>query len=275
MARIKALSVQSLSGFGKCSLTEALPVISACGISLSVLPTVLLSTHTGGFSTPKRLDTTEFLKDAIEHYKAENIKFGGIYTGYFAETSQIEYLTNQIDNITEENRLVLVDPVLGDKGKFFSGITEEFLEKMLDLCKKADVILPNITESYLLCNEEYKEKPTEGELLNLAVKLYNITKAKVIITGVEKVNKIGALIFDGENGEFVYSKKVSAHFHGTGDIFSSVVFSLLLRGKTLSRAVLMAEKFILKAINKTVSNNTQENEGIDFEGCLKYLMLKS
>ena len=272
MVQKTALSVQSLACHGKCSLTEALPIISVCGISLSVLPTVVLSTHTGGFGEPERIDTTEFLANSLEHYRSEKIKFNGIYTGYFADRSQIELLTKQINGVKESDALVLVDPVLGDKGKFFSGINEEFIDEMLSLCKTADVILPNITESCFLCGEKYKENPTENELLSLAVKLFNITKAQVVITGVENKNKIGALIFDGENAEFIYSKKIHDRFHGTGDMFSSIVFACLLKGKSLKKSVVKAQKFITDSINKTISATALEKNGLNFENSLKNLI---
>ncbi len=272
MTQKSALSVQSLACYGKCSLTEALPIVSAFGISLSVLPTVLLSTHTGGFTTPVKVDTTEFLEKSIERFCAEKIKFGGVYTGYFADKKQIDLFTGRLDSLKKENALVLADPVLGDNGKFFSGIDDGFLNSMLRLCRLADVILPNITEAYLLCGEDYKESPTEDELLSLAVKLYNLTKAKVVITGVQKGEKIGALIFDGDNAELVLNKKISAHFHGTGDMFASVVFASLLNGKTLKQAVKKAQKFVAKSIGETVKHNVEERNGINFESNLKNLM---
>ncbi len=272
MLKKTALSVQSLACHGKCSLTEALPIISSCGISLSVLPTVLSSTHTRGFNAPQKLNTTEFLMSSIEHYKSEKILFDGIYTGYFGGSEQIDFVANQISFIKKGNALVLVDPVLGDNGKFFSGIDENFLDSMLKLCTTADVITPNVTEAYLLCKETYKENPTEDELLSLAIKLYNLTKANVVITGVQKSSKIGALVFDGENAEFILRKKESAHFHGTGDVFASVVFASLLNGASLKRSVVKAEEFISKAIRETFSNNGAERDGIDFESRLKDLM---
>lgn len=272
MAQKTGLSVQSLACHGKCSLTEALPIVSACGISLSVLPTVLLSTHTGGFSAPVKVDITEFLGKSIEHFCAEKIKFDGVYTGYFADKNQIDLFTGRLDSLKKENALVLVDPVLGDNGKFFSGIDDSFLNSMLKLCKIADVILPNITEAYFLCGEDYKETSTEDELLSLAVKLYNLTQAKVVITGVQKGEKIGVLIFDGDNAELILNNKISAHFHGTGDMFASLIFAGLLNGKTLKQSVKKAHKFVAKSISETVKNKVSEKNGINFESNLKSLM---
>lgn len=272
MAQKNALSVQSLACHGKCSLTEALPIVSACGISLSVLPTVLLSTHTGGFSAPVKVDTTDFLEKSIEHFCAEEIKFGGVYTGYFADKKQIELFAKKLEVLKNEKAIVLVDPVLGDNGKFFSGIDESYLNSMLKLCMMANVITPNVTEACFLCGENYKEELSEDELLSLTVKLYNLTKANVVITGVEKLGKIGALIFDGDNAEFILNKKISSHFHGTGDMFASLVFASLLNGKNLKQSVKKAQKFISKSIGETVKHKVLERNGIDFESNLKNLM---
>ncbi len=269
MAQKTALSVQSLSCHGKSSLTEALPIISAEGISLSVLPTVLLSTHTGGFGTPARCETDNFLKDSLEHFKEENIRFDGIYTGYFSKTSQIDLIKNSLKELIREKTFVLVDPVLGDNGKLFNGITEDFTEKMIDLCKEADVITPNVTEAFLLTTENYCEDYTEYDIISLSFKLYEKTKAKIIITGIEIENKIGVCVFDGENTRFIYSKKLPDAFHGTGDIFASLIFSSVLKGMALNKAVKRASVFIAKAIKKTVATEYEERNGLSFEELLK------
>ncbi len=253
-----ALSVQSLACHGKCSLTEALPLVSANGISLSVLPTVVLSTHTGGFGTPEKIDTTEFFKKAMEHFKSENIKFDGIYTGYFADKNQIDVFLSQIEAFKKEGAIVLIDPVLGDNGKLFSGITEDCVSQMLLLCQKADIITPNLTEARLLAGENC-------DIIDLSLRLYNKTHAKVVITGIEKENKIGVSIFNGEKIQFVFSKRLKQGFHGTGDIFAAIVFSNILKGKPLKGSVKSAVKFISKAIKNTAS---PERDGLDFENLI-------
>ncbi len=257
-----ALSVQSLACHGKCSLTEALPLISAKGISLSVLPTVLLSTHTGGFGNPESLDTTEFLVKSIEHFKAQNIRFDGIYTGYFGSSKQINSFKNQISNLKKAESLILVDPVLGDRGRLFSGITEDYVTEMLSLCKQADIITPNVTEAFLLCSESYCKSPAKSDIVSLAVKLYNLTKTKVIITGIENNTNIGVLIFDGAKCDFIYTKKADAHFHGTGDMFAALLFGYILNGLSIKKSVKKTMCFITKAIKNTAAN---ERDGIEFE----------
>ena len=262
MAQKTALSVQSLACHGKCSLTEALPIISANGISLSVLPTVMLSTHTGGFGIPERLNVSDFFYNTLKHFKKESVGFDGIYTGYFASAEQIDIFAEEIFNFKNENAIVLVDPVLGNNGKLFDGLSENFAESMLKLCKLADVITPNLTEAQLLCGESYRVNLGEKDIISLSLKLYDLTKACVIIPGNENKNKIGASVFDGEKIKFIHTKKQNGHFHGTGDIFSSIVFARLLKGSSVENAVNKAVCFISKTIKKTVS---AERDGLEFE----------
>ncbi len=261
----KALSVQSLACHGKCSLTEALPLISAKGISLSVLPSVLLSTHTGGFGSPARFDTTEFLVSSIEHWKRENIKFDGAYVGYLADVKQGDLILENLENLINENPLILVDPVMGDKGKLFSGIGEDYPEMLLKLCRKADIITPNITESFLLCKEEYNADPTLDELTKLAKKLYKLTSAVVLITGVEVGEKIGVLFYDGEKTELISAEKQPLNFHGTGDLFASFLFAEVLRGVEIKKSAENACDFVSKSISDTISAGTEEKNGLLFE----------
>ncbi len=269
MAQKTALSVQSLACHGKCALTEALPIISACGISLSVLPTALLSTHTGGFGEPERVEITEFLKKSLEHFKKENIRFDGIATGYFSDKIQISTLLENWDSLINENGFVLVDPVLGDKGKIFSGLNEDLAEEMVKLCQKATVITPNLTEAYMLLGENYCQNPSDNAIIDLCLKLYDKTKAQIVITGIERENKILSAVFNGEKLCFVSSKRARGSFHGTGDIFSAVVFALSLRGMNLNRAVKKAMQFIYKSVKNTLLTNGDERNGISFEQLLK------
>ncbi len=233
---------------------------------MSVLPTALLSTHTGSFGTPERLSTKDFLENTLKHFLAEDITFDGFYTGYFAEINQIGCFSSNLDRLKKEKAFLLVDPVLGDKGRLFSGITEDFVGAMLSLCKRADVITPNVTEACLLCGEKYCEALEENAIIDLCLRLYDITHAKIIITGIEFGDKIGVSIFDGEKIKFVYTKKLKQSFHGTGDIFASLVFANVLKGNSLEGSVKKAVKFISKAISKT---DAPEREGLEFESLIK------
>ncbi len=260
-----ALTIQSLACHGKCSITEALPLISAQGISLSVLPTVILSTHTGGFNQPARLDTTQFLSEAIAHFEEQDITFDGIYTGYFASKAQIELANESIEGLKKKNCLVLVDPVLGDNGRLFSGLTEGFKDEMLKLCRKADIIVPNITEACLLCEVPYNPDFTMAEIEALAKLLHSKTNATVVITGVKRETEIGALCFNGKSIAFIGSQIQPQSFHGTGDIFSSLLFAGLLNGADLENTVKKATDFISLAIKNTISQVYTEKNGVNFE----------
>ncbi len=268
MTQKNALSVQSLACHGKCSLSEALPIISSFGISVSVLPTVLLSTHTGGFGKPQKLDTTEFFGNTMEHFKEQNISFDGIQTGYFSDKSQIELFRKNLSFLKKQKGILLVDPVLGDKGSLFKGLSEDLFEEMLKLCQIADVITPNLTEAYLLSGTEYTENPTDEDIIDLCLNLYDKTKAQVIITGIERNKKIATVIYNGEKIKYIYCKRINKHFHGAGDIFSSYLFALLLKGKKLEKAAKKSTKFILKAIKNTIKQKSDEKNGISFEGLM-------
>lgn len=274
MSQKTVVSIQSLACHGKSSLTEALPILSAAGLAVSVLPTTVLSTHTGGFGTPAKTELTPFLKEALKHWFDNNISFDSVYCGYCATTEQLQILQENIGNLCRENGIIIVDPVMGDNGKFFSGITKDFARHMLSLCKKADVIVPNITEACLLCESEYKTDFTENEIRELLLKLYNITSASVVITGVSfDSDAIGAGICENGHITFIYSKKQPQSFHGTGDIFASVLTASLLKGDSLKTAVGTAADFVSRAIEKTVTADFDEKEGIAFEELLSELYL--
>lgn len=267
------LTVQSLACHGKCAITEALPILTACGFAASVLPTVLLSTHTGGFGTPSRLDINGFFEGALKHWCENYIRFDGIGLGYFSNPSQIQTMAENLTYLKKPQGFVLVDPVMGDNGRFFSGIDRDFISGMLSLCKLADVIVPNITEACLLCGSEYKEIFSESEIKELILGLYGIVNTSVVITGVSfDKDTIGAAL--GEKGEvsFVFSKKQPHNFHGTGDIFAAVVLARLLKGDALTAAVKAAADFVSKSIEKTVSFDFDERNGVNFEELLTLLM---
>lgn len=269
MQQKTVVSIQSLACHGKCSLTEALPILSAAGLSVSVLPTTVLSTHTGGFGTPATAELTVFLKKALKHWQDNGIKFDGVHCGYCANTEQLKLLEENICYLCREDGVIIVDPVMGDKGKFFSGITEDFVGAMLQLCQKADIIVPNITEACFFCNREYKENLDENEIKELILKLYEITGTRVVITGVSfNSGTIGAAICEDGNTDFVYSKKHPQNFHGTGDIFVSVLMARILKGEDLKTAAKTAADFVSLSIERTASQKSSECDGVYFEGLL-------
>lgn len=269
MPQKSVVTIQSLACHGKCSITEALPILSSHGLAVSVLPTTVLSTHTGGFGTPVKAEMADFLMETLSHWKENQITFDAVYTGYCSRVEQVRLIEENLDWLCRKNGIVVVDPVMGDNGKLFSGIGEDFSEAMLQLCKKADVIVPNLTEACLLCGIEYKEGFSQEEIKTLLFELQKITNTAVVITGVSfDDDTIGAAVCANNNVDFVFSKRQEQNFHGAGDIFASVVTAGLLKGDNLKTAVKKGVDFVSKAIEKTISTFFIERDGITFEELL-------
>lgn len=276
MPQKNVATIHDISGFGRCSLTVALPLLSASGVQTSVIPTAVLSTHTGGFKANTFHDLTADIEPISEHWKREGIKFDAIYTGYLCSASQVYSVMSAIEHLKDDNTLIVVDPVMGDNGKCYSGFSLSFIGYMLRMCQKADIITPNITEAALLAGMPYSEDYDEKYIEKLLNCLYEITNAKIVLTGVTfEKKKIGVAIFDGEEIIYVFSQRHSASYHGTGDIFASVLVGALLNDRSLKSAAQIAVNFVSLCINRTIKNKTDERYGIDFEeeipNLLKYL----
>ena len=268
------LAIHDISCFGKCSLTVALPILSACGHTTTVLPTAVLSTHTGGFTDFTFNDLTGDILPIIRHWKSLDIKFDAIYTGYLGSIDQIEMVKYIIDTFKTPTTTVIVDPVMGDGGKLYSGFDSAFSKELSTLTKKADVIIPNITESSLILGIEYPENPDELYYSKVLKQLHEYSNASVILTGVAKDDLLGAGIYDMTNDtiNFVYAKKIDGFYHGTGDVFGSVLTGSLMRQNNLVTSSQIACDFTRNAIAKTCIYKTDQRFGVDFEECLPQLM---
>lgn len=273
----KILTIQDISCVGQCSLTVALPIISSMGIECAILPSAVLSTHTGGFSGYTFRDLTEDLPLISNHWQKEKISFDGIYTGYIGSTKQIEYIKNIIDTFDHESQIVVVDPAMADHGKLYYGFDDVFVDEMKTLCAKADYIVPNITEACFLTNTEYFDKYTKADIEKLLVKLSKLGPKYVVLTGISfDDNLLGAAMYDSISGEFKYyfNKKIPLMFHGTGDIFASSFFGAVVNGLTMYEAAKVAVDFTLLAIENTVSDAKEHWYGVHFEKALYYLTNK-
>ncbi len=273
----KILTIQDISCVGQCSLTVALPIISAMSIECCILPSAVLSTHTGGFTGFTFRDLTEDLPPIAAHWKKENISFDGIYTGYIGSTKQIEYIKNIIDTFDHESQIVVVDPAMADHGKLYYGFDEAFVDEMKTLCAKADYIVPNITEACFLTNTPYFEKYTKSDIEELLVKLSNLGPKYVVLTGISfEEGLLGAAMYDSISGEFKYyfNKRVPLMFHGTGDIFASSFFGAVVNGLTMYEAACVAVDFTLLAIENTIIDAKEHWYGVHFEKALYYLTNK-
>ncbi len=275
MVQKRVAAIHDISGVGKCSLTVAIPVISAAGIECSVIPTAVLSTHTGGFKGYTFNDLTDTILPTAEHWHKEGLKFDAIYSGYLGSIDQISILKKSIDIIGSDNTRIIVDPVMADNGKLYPAFSSEFPFKMRELCKSADIITPNITEACLMLEEEYVEPPYTKEYIDgLIKKAGELCKGTVVLTGVCFDDKeLGAAAYDTENNKIYYSfsEKVKGMYHGTGDLFSSVFVSAITLGKGTERALKAAVEFTHLAIKNTYENYPELWYGVNFESELPKL----
>ncbi len=272
----RVLAIHDISCFGKCSLTVAMPIISAAGVEVSVIPTAVLSTHTGGFEGFTYRDLTEDIMPIINHWETLNIKFDSIYTGFLGSFEQIDIMSNIFDKLKTSDNIILVDPVMADNGKLYTIFPEDFPVAMKKLCSKADVICPNITEALFLLGEDFVEGPySEDFIEELLKKLATLGAKKIVLTGVYfDDKKLGAASYDCESGkvDYILSDKIDGYYHGTGDVFGSALLSGLLNGFSLSDSTRIAVDFTVGSILRTKEAGTDIRFGVNFEGGLPKLM---
>lgn len=262
----RIMAINDISCFGKCSLTVALPVLSAAGFESCPVPTALLSTHTGGFEgyTFKNLD--DQIMPITEHWKKAGIGFDAIYSGYLGSYEQIKYVEKIIEDFADENVTVLIDPVMGDNGKLYAGFDEKFAKGMLELCKKADIIVPNITEALYMLDMEYKELYEEKDIYRIFEKFESFGIKKIVITGIHmKDNIVASAVSDDGKISFVKSERLSGMYHGTGDVFASALLCAYERGMDLKQASELAAWYVYEAILVTKERYGENHYGVDFE----------
>ena len=263
----KILTIQDISCFGQCSITVALPIISAFGIETAILPSAVLSTHTAGFTDFTVRDLTEDLPEIRKHWEKEGISFDAIYTGFIASPEQLDYIKDIIDSRLKSEGLVFVDPAMADHGEFYNGFDQDFADKMGELCKLGDFILPNTTEACFILHKPWKEEFTKEEMLEMANELSEFTKRYVILKGdTHKENKLGMIVLDKKEStcEFVYNDKIDYVSHGTGDVFASAFVGSTMIGKSPTEAAKVAGEFTKKAIEKTIGDENHKY-GVKFE----------
>ncbi len=270
----RVVSIQDISCIGKCSQTVALPIISAFGVETAVVPTAVLSTHTA-FSDFTFRDLTADMGSIVHHWKQEKFTFDTIYTGYLGSQEQIQSVSDLIDTFRTDKTLVIIDPVMGDNGKLYAGFTEDFPQKIAALCSKADVLVPNLTEAAALLGIPYEENYEEAYIKDILRRLTDLGVEKVVLTGVLfSGNRMGVMTYDRETDTyFSYAAgKVPRVFHGTGDIFASVLTGALTRGMDLEKALRLAVDFTVLSIEKTLEDPTASWYGVNFEEVLPWLI---
>ncbi len=271
----RIVSIQDISCFGKCSLTVALPIISAMGVEACVIPTAVLSTHTGGFTGYTYRDLTSDIPDIAEHWKKIGLGFDAVSTGYLGSFEQIKIVSDFFDDFKTDNNLIIVDPVMGDKGKFYAGFNAEFASEMKKLCRKADVILPNLTEASLLLGEEYTDTYDEEYIKDILIRLAGLGSKIVMLTGVSfDKSSQGVMSYNSETKEFsaYFSDNISGYFHSTGDVFSSTLSGALVKGFDMGTSIKIAVDFTVNCIRHTLGNEKEHWYGVKFEECIPDLI---
>ena len=254
MSYKRVLTIQDISCVGQCSLTVALPVISACGIETCVLPSAVLSTHTGGFTGYTVRDLTDDMPAIKDHWLKEGIAFDAIYTGYLGSTKQIDYVKDIMSSVANDTCVCVVDPAMADNGKLYTGFDAAFVEEMKKLCAGADFILPNMTEAAFLTGTPYSADIDADEIME---KLVSLGAKNVILKGVNPADntKMGILMYI--NGEKYYYEHIRLpnSCHGTGDVYASAFVGALMRGKTPQKAVEIAANYVIECIKETAKED--------------------
>lgn len=281
----RIITVQDISCVGKCSLTVALPIISAMGVEACVLPTAVLSTHTAfkGFTFR---DLTSDINPIFKHWQDEKIHFDAIYTGYLGSFEQLELMHQLINDFGGKDTLAIVDPCMADNGSLYPGFTQDFAFAMAKLCGKADIIVPNITEASFMLGIPYVEAGNydEAYIKKLLKDLAGTGAKKIVLKGVEfnqdqetikgVAGKIGIAAYDTETETYswYFHKKMPTSFHGTGDIFASVLTGAVMRGLSLEKSYSLAADYVVESIKATLEEENYNWYGVNFEQAVPYLV---
>ena len=268
----RVLTIQDVSCIGQCSLTVALPIISACGLETAVLPSAVLSTHTGGFTGYTFRDLTDDLPKILEHWKKEGITFDAFYTGYLGSAKQIEYVRNILHSVRKDSSVNVVDPAMADNGKLYPGFDAAFVEAMKPLISDADFVLPNITETAMLTGNDYRETYDEAYVKKLSEDLIKLGAKAVVLTGIGyTAETTGVSVY--ENGKISYypHRKIAGGCHGTGDVYASAFVGALLRGNSPFESAKIAANYTLQCIENTIGDKSHWY-GVKFETALPDLV---
>ena len=271
----RIVTVQDISCVGKCSLTVALPVISACGVETAVIPTAVLSAHTA-FPQFTFRDLTDEIAPIMESLQKNGVGFDAIYTGYLGSERQIALMERFFEDFGTEENLIFVDPVMADNGRMYTGFSPDFADSMARLCAKADIIIPNLSEACFMLHREFlSDGYTEDDIKAVLRELTDLGAKTAVLTGVSFTpGEIGVAAYDSRTKEYFtyFTEKIPQSFHGTGDVFSSACLGALMRGLTLRNALKTAANFTVAAIRETMKNPAHNWYGVDFEAALPTLL---
>ena len=268
----RILTIQDISCVGQCSLTVALPILSAAGLETCILPSAILSTHTAGFSGYTVRDLTEDIPAIAAHWEKEAIRFDAVYTGYLGSTRQIDDVKAIIRKLLVPGGVSVVDPAMADNGKLYPAFDAAYVEAMKTLAFSADMILPNITEACFLTGTEYREQYDEAYIAALLDSLRAAGARTVVLTGVSyREGRTGVVVLEGDKSSYYEHRRIAKGSHGTGDVYASAFVGALLRGFSAPDAARIAADYTVLCIE-----NTQGDEshwyGVKFEPVLPELI---
>lgn len=268
----KILTVQDISCVGQCSLTVALPILSACGLETCILPSAVLSTHSVGFQGYTFRDLTDDMPAIQKHWQKEGILFDAIYTGYLGNSKQIDYVKRIFSSMGTSGCVRFVDPAMADSGKLYPGFDEDYVEAVKELCRHADVILPNITEASLLTGMDYREEYDTAYIEEMVRRLFNLGPKSIILTGVGySLEKTGVVVYENELLHYYEHNKIKATCHGTGDIFASAFVGAVMNGVSTAQSVKIAADYTYQCIVNSQGDKSHWY-GVKFETALKDLI---
>ena len=248
----RVLTIQDISCVGQCSLTVALPIISACGVETAVLPSAVLSTHTAGFSGFTFRDLASDMDGICSHWEKEKIAFDGIYTGYLGSLEQIDTIKDIVKRTLKDGAPFIMDPAMADNGKLYPAFDLVYANKMKELCPIAEYVIPNITEACYLTDMPYKEEYDEAYVKEITDRLLALGTKCVVLTGVSyQKGKTGVLVATKENTYYYQHDKLSNSCHGTGDIYASAFVGALVNGKRAEEAAKIAADYTVLCIKET------------------------
>ncbi|MBO5048668.1 MAG: pyridoxamine kinase [Clostridia bacterium] len=268
----RILTIQDISCVGQCSLTVALPILSACGIETAILPSAVLSTHTAGFTGFTFRDLTDDMPAIKAHWEKEKIKFDGIYTGYLGSTKQVGYVKDILDTMGKENSVKIVDPAFADNGKLYPIFDSVYVDAMKTLCPSADILLPNITEACFLAGVEYRESYDENYIKELLDEFSKLGCSTVVLTGVGYTpEKTGVVVYESGKISYYEHRRIAKGCHGTGDVYASAFTGALVRGRSIFDAAKIAADYTVRCIENT-QDDPEHWYGVKFETALPELI---
>ena len=268
----KIALLHDMCGVGKAALTNMMPILSVMGIESCPIPTMLLSTHTGGYDSPAVFQISgEYVRSCADHYKEPNLQFDAIFVGYLGHREMVDAVIYFIEQFPGTK--VIMDPIMGDHGKFYRVFDESYAEAMRRLLPYANVILPNLTECYLLTGQEYQITGNHRHVLNLCKALKQLGASDMIITSVPKDDcKKGIVLYEDDAFLYLGNGEVLGEFHGTGDAFDGMFAAKLLLGNTMLESVQASHAFVCECIRESEKYDYPEREGLLIEKTLRKLV---